>query len=99
MIAIRYPKAMNAPGAKTNINIPYSSEKMVRSKIFPVPRSSRTEPKIVKANVKPKPMPKPSKKEEIGLFLLAKASARPRIKQFTTISGMKSPNEAYNSGL
>ena len=48
--------------------------------------------------VKPNPMPSPSKREDNGPCLEAKASARPKTMQFTTISGMNKPNVAYNAG-
>ena len=85
---------MNAPGARTKTNIPYSSGRIVRLKILPVPKNSRTAPNKVNAIVKPNPMPRPSKNDAIGLFLAANASARPNTIQFTTISGMNKPNVA-----
>ena len=50
---MRYPKAMKAPGANTTPNIPYYSGMMVKSKILPVPKNSRTAPSKVRAMVKP----------------------------------------------
>ena len=79
-------------GARTNTSIPYSSGRIVRLNILPVPRNSRTAPNKVNAIVKPNPIPKPSKKDATGLFLAAKASARPSTIQFTTISGINKPN-------
>lgn len=67
-------------------------------KIAPAPRSSLTAPRSVKAMEKPKPIPMPSKRLATGPFLQAKASARPRIIQFTTISGMYKPSVAYIAG-
>ena len=43
-------------------------------------------------------MPIASRTESTGEFLLAKASARPNIIQFTTINGMKIPKLADNKG-
>jgi hypothetical protein len=57
----------------------------------PEPKSSLIEPRIKRDMVKPRPIPKPSAMDRIGLFLDAKASALPRIIQFTTIKGMKIP--------
>ena len=48
--------------------------------------------------VYPSPMPSPSSAESNTPFLLAKASARPRIIQFTTISGMKTPSAESRLG-
>ena len=82
----------------TNTNIPYSSGMMVKSKILPVPKNSRTAPSKVRAMVKPSPIPIPSNIEATALFLAAKASARPSTIQFTTINGMKRPSVAYSPG-
>ena len=60
----------------------------------PVPRSSRTQAMMEIARVKPRPMPRPSTAEARGPFLLAKASARASIMQFTTISGINMPRLA-----
>ena len=64
----------------------------------PLPRISRTAPITVSASVKPRPMPTPSRIESSGEFFEAKASARPRMMQFTTISGMKTPSAPYSAG-
>ena len=55
---------------------------------LPAPKISRTQPSKVNAKVKPKPQPTPSTKLATGEFLAAKLSARPRMIQFTTISGI-----------
>jgi hypothetical protein len=68
-------------------------------KIAPLPRISRTAPTAVRESVKPKPIPTPSSTESSGVFFEAKASARPRIMQFTTISGMKTPSASYRGGV
>jgi hypothetical protein len=52
----------------------------------------------VSPSVKPNPIPIPSNNDATGEFLAAKASARPRITQFTTISGMKRPSDESMSG-
>ena len=44
------------------------------------------------ASVKPTPAPSPSSAELTTPFLDANASARPRMMQLTTISGMKMPS-------
>lgn len=56
-------------------------------KIVPLPKNSRMAPMTISAPVKPAPMPSPSRADRPTLFLLAKASARPRMMQLTTISG------------
>ena len=50
------------------------------------------------ARVKPIPVAIPSKKDSIGPFFDANASARARIMQFTTMSGMNSPRDASIEG-
>ena len=55
-------------------------------------------PISVSASVKPTPMPSPSNTDASTPFLLANASARARMMQFTTISGMKMPRLSYKSG-
>ncbi len=64
----------------------------------PAPSSSRTEPNIASPRVKPSPMPMPSAMDRNMLFLEAKASARPRMMQLTTISGINSPRFLCSSG-
>ena len=54
----------------------------------PAPINSRTQPRRVSASANPKPIPRPSNALAIGVFLQANDSARPRMIQFTTISGM-----------
>lgn len=97
-MAIRYPSAINAPGANTNISIPYLSGKIVKSKIFPVPRNSLILPKSVRAKVKPIPIPNPSREESKTEFFDAKDSALARTIQLTTISGINKPRLAYKAG-
>ena len=43
-------------------------------------------------------MPRPSTTEGSGLFLEAKDSARAKMMQLTTISGMNRPSDAERSG-
>ena len=64
------------------------SGRTLRPKAVPLPRTSLTRPARVRATVNPRPIPIPSMTESRGLFLFAKASARPRIMQLTTIRGM-----------
>ena len=85
---------MNAPGANTKINDPYSSGTSVKLNNLPVPNSSRQAPSNVKAKVKPKPIPIPSQAEATTPFFAAKASARHSTMQFTTINGMNRPKVA-----
>ncbi len=88
---------MNAPGGKMNSNIP-SPLNNFKPKIEPAPNISLKEPSKVKANVNPNPMPMPSNNESDTLCLEAKASARPKIIQLTTINGMNIPSDESNAG-
>ena len=85
---------MKAPGANTKASILVDEGSTVNPNTAPVPSNSRTAPSKVSAQVKPRPMPRPSKSEGMAVFLAAKASARPRMIQFTTISGMNRPRLA-----
>ena len=67
-------------------------------KILPAPKISLKDPKRVRAIVNPKPIPIPSNKEFITLFLDANASALPKMMQFTTINGIKIPKDESNAG-
>jgi hypothetical protein len=89
---------MNAPGASTKIIIPSASPMNLYPNIEPLPNSSLIKPKVVNPKVKPNPIPIPSNIESIGVLRLANASALPRIKQFTTMSGMNNPRLSYNEG-
>ena len=89
---------MNAPGARTKIRIPSASPMNFIPNIEPEPKTSLTIPKIVNPSVNPSPIPIPSNIEFITLFLLAKASALPKIRQFTTINGINNPKLSYNAG-
>ena len=51
------------------------------------------------ARVYPIPFPRPSKRESKGPLYFAKASARPRTTQLTTIKERKTPKEAYRFGM
>ena len=64
----------------------------------PAPTISRTAAMRARESVKPMPLPRPSARESTTPFFEANASARPRMMQFTTISGMKMPSEAERSG-
>jgi len=92
-----YNIAINAPGAKTKTSIPSPSINL-NPKIEPLPRISRTLPRMVSAIAKPSPIPNPSIIEEITLFFEAKASERPNTIQLTTISGIKRPSCSNNEG-
>lgn len=86
--AIKIPKVMKAPGGRDITPMVVApSAASFQPKMEPEPNSSLTAASTVKAQVKPKPMPKPSKMDETTEFLLAKASARPKTMQFTTIRG------------
>ena len=50
------------------------------------------------AKVKPRPIPKPSMIESQSPFFDANASARPRMMQLTTMSGMNMPSDFESSG-
>ena len=65
---------------------------------MPAPKISRTEPKNINASVKPKPIPTPSKAEANTPFFDAKASARARMIQLTTINGINIPSDLLSSG-
>ena len=93
-MATRKPSVMNAPGGSTKSNILRDSGRSVIPNTEPAPSISRTTPSAVRPIVKPKPIPIPSKILSIGPFLQAKASARPRMIQFTTISGINNPSVA-----
>ena len=60
---------------------------MLRLRKEPAPRISRIELMRNRAVVKPTPIPRPSTAEARTGFLLAKASALPRMMQLTTMSG------------
>ena len=94
------PNTKNPPGARINISIGFSLRKGIENPLklppmrsliplrnVPAPRISRIVPITKSAPVKPIPMPRPSTAEASTPFLLAKASALPRIIQLTTISG------------
>ena len=76
-----------------------SSPAMGKSKMLPFPSNSLTKPRTVRAKVKPIPIPMASTAEAVRLFFEAKASARPKMRQFTTIRGMKIPNCSYRTGM
>ena len=64
----------------------------------PEPRISRMEPITTRVQVKPMPMPIPSRAESRMLFLEANISARPRMMQLTTIRGRYTPRALSRSG-
>ena len=66
--------------------------------IPPVEINSRINDIARTANVYPRPIPKPSKAESKTPFLLAKASARPKMIQLTTINGMNTPKLVFKLG-
>ncbi len=74
---------------------PSSTEACAKS--VPDPTSSRTAPTRTSASVKPTPMVSPSKAEARMPWREAKASARPRMAQFVTISAMKRPRTLCRS--
>ena len=93
--AIHIASTKKAPGARINIlagvnPIVLKSTKALLpvESIVPAPISSLNAPRIVIATVKPSPMPRPSNTDGITGFFDAYDSARPRIIQFTTISGI-----------
>ncbi len=97
-MAIRYPNVMKAPGGKMKSSMFVVSGKSRISNTEPAPNSSRTMPSNVRATVNPRPMPTPSIMLSKAPCLQAKASARPKITQFTTMSGIYSPSEAFTAG-
>ena len=66
--------------------------------MVPAPSSSRKKPMSTRAKVKPRPMTTPSIADGRTLFLDAYASARPRMMQFTTISGRNRPRDDASDG-
>ncbi|CAD7773382.1 MAG: hypothetical protein KIIPBIDF_00440 [Candidatus Methanoperedenaceae archaeon GB50] len=62
---------------------------------LPLPNTSRKIAKVVRDIVNPKPIPRPSAIDSEIEFLLAKASARPKTIQLTTIKGIKIPKDKY----
>ncbi len=84
---------MNAPGASTMIEKGLKPSHITGiPKSVPDPKISRRLPRKVSERVKPSPMPSPSASASGTVFLAAKASARPRMMQFTTMSGTKMPS-------
>ena len=68
------------------------------TKSVPLPKNSLTVAIQNRAAVKPIPIPIPSTAEAITGFLLANASALPRMIQFTTIRGRNTPKAASRAG-
>lgn len=64
----------------------------------PLPSTSRTEPMMSSAIMNPMPMPTASSTDRPTGFLPAKASWRPRMMQFTTMSATKAPSALWMSG-
>ena len=64
---------------------------------LPVPVNSRSAAITASAIVNPIPMPTPSAALLRTPFLEANASARPRMMQFTTMSGMKIPSFSHRA--
>ena len=64
----------------------------------PLPRSSRMIHMTTRATVYPSPWVRPSAAEARTPCLEAKASARPRMMQLTTIRGMNTPNPSERAG-
>ena len=68
------PKVIKAPGAKIRMSIGSKlAPKIGKPAREPEPNSSRTKAIIIKANIKPNPMPNPSKADRKMLFFPAKA--------------------------
>ena len=89
---------MNAPGGRMNSSTLHDSGMMRIPNSEPAPIISLTAPSVISANEKPSPVPIPSNILATGLFLQAKDSARPRIMQFTTISGIYMPSDLFIAG-
>ena len=92
------PRERKAPGGRiiTSTAGKSAPNSDIPSKL-PLPSTSRTAPRTASPNVKPIPIPKPSTNECQTLFRLAKASALPRMTQFTTINGMNRPRLLWSS--
>ena len=96
-------RVKNAPAGamKISAGLPMSVIPPVPSEdanTLPVPRSSLMKPITVRAHVNPAPIASPSTTEARGGFFEANASARARMMQLTTISGIKSPRDADIAG-
>ena len=91
------PRQRNAPGASTITEKGLNPSHITGvPNSVPAPNTSRMEPRKVRDMVKPSPMPRPSAMASGTVFLAAKASARPRMMQFTTMSGTKMPSCWYS---
>ena len=92
---------INAPGAIPNtvigtyagmtVAVPTVTGVRRYPQSVPAPRTSRTSEIATSASRNPTPIPIPSRRLATGPFFDAKASARPRMMQFTTMSGMNMP--------
>ena len=91
---------MKKPPAGVVIKVKRStlSGMMVMPNQLPAPMISRIEPITTRVRVKPRPMPRPSMAESSTLFFEANISARPRMMQFTTISGRNTPSALSSAG-
>ena len=91
---MRTPNTKNPPGArlKNPIGVNHEPNTVIPNHV-PAPSSSLIVPITVSVSVKPRPIPIPSSAESKIVFLLANASALPRMMQFTTIRGMNRPSD------
>ena len=97
--AIRQPNTKKPPGGVMNTVMGSTAAGMTcMPNSVPAPSTSRTEPITTRVPVKPRPMPRPSSAERPMLFLEANISARPRMMQFTTMSGRKMPSAESSAG-
>ena len=90
------PSEIKAPGG---LIMKVKGEKLGPKRAYsnrvPFPKISLKAANAVSERVNPRPIPRPSATEfRIGFFE-AKASARPKMMQFTTMSGTKMPNIWY----
>ena len=89
---IRVQQGLPAHQADSVEETAHSLDFREHPKIAPVPSSSRREPTTISERVNPSPIPSPSSTERPMLLRLAKASALPRIMQFTVMSCKNTPS-------
>lgn len=99
-MAILFTNAITQPSTKKPpagiINIRTGLELITGISIpiqLPEPNISLKEPIVNNEAVNPSPIPRPSNIDGTSLFFEAKASALPRIIQFTVISDRNIPND------
>ena len=109
MTATIRPKPIKAPGGKIANKVPWYWSNIVISRLapkspnnkldwlnsVPAPINSRIAPSKISTNEKPIPIISPSSADLPQVFLLANASALPKMAQLVTIRGTKIPKIKY----